>query len=511
MRVAQKPVSTASSLPSPVGGWNARDALGAMPITDAPVMTNWFPNPTNVILRLGETRHATGITGQVQSLLVYNGASSSKMFAVNAGGSFYDVTSAGAVGAAVVSGMSNGKFQYTNIQTSGGSFMLSVNGANKMRYYDGTTWSADGGTYTVTGVDTSTCDNIALHKNRVWLVKKNTLDVYYLPTSAIQGAAAAFPLGGVAQLGGYIVAIGTWTIDAGYGVDDLWVAVTSQGEVIVYKGTDPSNASTWALVGVWQLGTPVGKRCLMKYAGDLLLICQDGVVPLSGALQSSRTNPRVALTDKIQFAVSTAVSNYGSNFGWQLLYFPKENQLYLNVPVSDGSSQEQYVMNTITRNWTQFTGWAANCWALLNDTPYFGGNGYVSKAWSGYSDNNTNINAFCVQAFSDFKTPNQQKRFTMMRPILYTSGSPTVAAEVNVDFDLTDTTSALSFTATNYASWDSATFDSSVWGTDLSLQMNWQGCTGIGYWAAPALKVAAKGIQVQWNSTTLVYERGGIL
>lgn len=511
VRVAQRPASTASSIPSPVGGWNARDALGAMPITDSPVMTNWFPGTTNVMLRSGYSEHKTGISGQVQTLMGYVSGTASKMFACNAGGNIYDATSAGAVGAAVVSGMSNGKFQYTNIQTTGGSFLMAVNGANKMRYYDGTTWSADGGTYTITGVDTATCTNIALHKNRVWLVKSGTLDVYYLPTSAIQGAVTSFPLGGVAQLGGSVVAIGTWTIDAGYGVDDLWVAVTSEGEVIVYKGTDPSSSNTWALVGVWQLGAPVGNRCLMKYAGDLLYVCQDGVLPMSGALQSSRTNPKVAITDKIQFAVSTAVSLYGSNFGWQLMYFPKENQLYLNVPVSDGNSQEQFVMNTITKNWTRFTGWEANCWLLFNDEPYFGGNGYVGKAWDTYADNSTDIQAFCVQAFSDFKTPSQQKRFTLMRPVMYTSGSPNILGEVNVDFDLSDTTSELSFTATTYATWDTGVWDTSLWGTDLTLQQNWQGCTGIGFYGAPVLKVAAQGIQVQWNSTTLVYEKGGIL
>ena len=117
------------------------------------------------------------------------------------------------------------------------------------------------------------------------------------------------------------MAVATWTIDGGQGVDDLLVFVTSWGEVIVYKGTDPSSASAWALVGIWQIGAPVGRRCFMKYAGDLLIICQDGVYPMSGALQSSRVNPKVALTNKIQLAVSEAVTSYGSNFGWQLIQF----------------------------------------------------------------------------------------------------------------------------------------------------------------------------------------------
>ncbi|MDY6498001.1 hypothetical protein, partial [Clostridioides difficile] len=177
-------------------------------------------------------------------------------------------------------------------------------GTDKLLNYDGTNWTkVDGAsTYAITGVTTSTLNNIEVFKNRVWFTQAGTLNAWYLPTSAIAGAATAFPLQGIATLGGYLTGIGTWTIDAGYGVDDLLVFCTSKGQIIVYKGTDPASATTWALVGVWNVGTPVGPRCLYKYSGDLLYICQDGVLPLSSALQSSRVNPKVALTDKIQQA-----------------------------------------------------------------------------------------------------------------------------------------------------------------------------------------------------------------
>jgi hypothetical protein len=302
----------------------------------------------------------------------------------------------------------------------------------------------------------------------------------------------------------------TWTLDAGYGVDDLAAFVTTEGEIIVYRGTDPASANTWALVGVYRIGAPIGTRCGVKFAGDLLLITQDGVVPMSGALQSSRTNPRVALTDKIQYAVSSAVSSYGATFGWQLLAYPKENMLFLNVPVAAGS-QQQYVMNTITKSWCNFTGWAANCWELYNDDPYFGGNTFIGKAWDTYADNSTNINCDGLQAFNYFGSPGQLKRCTMIRPIFLTDGSPSVAANVNVDFDSSDTTSSLSFNPTSYGTWDSGVWDTSLWGGDLTAQKNWQGATGVGYCLAPRVKAASKTIRVQWVSTDLVLEKGGIL
>ena len=312
-------------------------------------------------------------------------------------------------------------------------------------------------------------------------------------------------------MGGYIVAHSTWTIDAGTGVDDYYVIATSQGEIIIYQGTDPSSSTTWALKGVWALGTPVGDRCLYKLAGDVIYISQDGLVPLGGALQSSRVNPRVALTDKIQQAVSSAVSIYGGNYGWDMLYFAPENMLFLNVPIAEGGQQQQYVMNTISKNWCNFTGWEANCWELFSDFPYFGGNGYVGKAWNGTVDDTSNISALCIPAFSDYGNPGNLKRWTMTRPIFRTNGNPAVLQSMNIDFNLSASTSPLSFNPSTFASWDSGVWDAAIWGAEFNVLQNWQSVTGIGYYGSPQMQITSQGINLRWVSTDVVYESGAIL
>jgi len=509
--VVQRPRATSASLPAPIGGWNARDALGDMAATDAVYLTNWFHGTTDVMVRGGHTHWATGLPDQVESLLVYAGGASNKLFAASGSG-IYDVTAGGAVGAAAVSSLTNVRIQYQNVSTAGGDFMLCVNGANKLRGYNGSTWWVDGdGAHDITGLDTAGVIQINLFKNRIWFVQNNSLTPYYLGTSSIAGAAVAFPLQGIAQMGGYVVAMGTWTIDAGSGVDDLAVFVTNKGEIIVYKGTDPASASTWALVGVWRLGAPVGRRCLFKYAGDLLVISQDGLLPLSSALQSSRINPKVALTDKIQFAVSTAVTSYGDNFGWQTFYYPKNNQLYLNVPVLEGSTQQQYVMNTITKNWCNFEGWNANCWELYEDQPYFGGDTFVGLAYNGNSDNGDNIDFDGKQAFNYFGSRGLLKRWTMMRPIIQSSGIPSLLANINVDFEEAFPTSAISYTPQQYGVWDVSTWDTAIWTGGLSISKSWKGVNGVGYCAAVRLVGSSQGIDTHWVSTDLVMEKGGIL
>jgi hypothetical protein len=504
--VAKKKRSNSASLPAPIGGWNARDSLADMATTDAVMIENWFPSTSEVILRNGYVSHATGLPSQVETVMSYNAGTTKNLFAIS-DGEVYDVTAGGAVGAAVLTGLTNSRWQYINVSTTGGNYLYMANGLDAPRTWDGTVWA----TPSITGVTTTLLTNPNLHQNRVWFIQKGTLHAWYLPSGAIAGTANMLDMSSVAQYGGYLVAMATWTIDAGYGVDDLAVFMTSEGEVIVYKGTDPANASTWALVGIWRIGSPIGDRCWLKYAGDLLIISEDGVFPMSGALQSSRTNPKVAITDKIQRAVSESVTAYGENFGWQLLYYAKANQLWLNVPVQEFDNQQQYVMNTINKSWCQYTGWNANCWEIHEEEPYFGGNGIVGKAWSGNSDDGNNIVADCLQAYNYAGAKGVLKRWTMARPILRSNGQPSVNININVDFDDTNNTAPISTTPTSYATWDSAIWDGSVWGGGMSIIKNWQGINGIGYCAGPRVNLVSNGIEVSWVATDFVYETGDVL
>ena len=507
MAIAKRNVAQPISLPAPIGGWNARDALPAMAPTDAPILTNWYPATTECVMRNGYSKFATGITGQVETLMAYSkGNTANQLFAI-AGGKVYDVSAGGAVGAAVVTGLSNSRWQYTNIATAGGTFLSMANGVDAPYVYNGTTWTNPA----ITGVTATHLDSPILYANRQFFIEAGTLKTWYLPVDSIAGAAQPIDVAAFMTKGGYIVDHGTWTIDAGQGVNDHYVIITNRGQVIVYQGSDPASSTTWAMVGVWDIGAPVGARSMYKYAGDMLIITQDGVVPLSGALQSSRVQPRVALTDKIQYAISAAVTSYAGNFGWQLMYVPTINQLWLNVPVSEGTNQQQYVMNTITGSWCNFTGWNANCMEMYLDEPYFGGNGYVAHAWNTNSDAGTNITAYGLQAFNNFNNAGTLKRFTMSRPVIRSDGVPTIFAGVNVDFNLTDSTASLTFSPPNYGTWDSAIWDLSKWGGEVRVLQNWQGVNGVGYYGAPVVKVASSVLDVRWVSTDLVIEGGGIL
>lgn len=502
-QLIQKTAANVASVPAPVGGWNARDSIANMSPTDAVTLENFFPSVSNVVLRGGYTRYATGLGSQVETLMAYSSGTASKLFAI-AGTNIYDVSSVGAVGTAVVSALSNAQWQYANITTAGGSFLMAVNGVDTALLYDGSTWTNP----TITGVSSANLDNVTLFKHRLWFHQKNSLKAWYLPTDSIGGVAESFDLSSVARLGGKLIAISTWTVDAGYGADDNLIFVTSKGEVIVYRGTDPASASTWSLMGVWTLGAPVGNRCMIKYGGDILLLTLNGLFPLGQTLQSDRVDPTVALSDKIQGAIASVTALYKGSFGWQVVFSPLNNAVFVNVPISVGT-QQQYVMNTITRAWCNFTGWAANCWEIYNDTPYFGGNGFVGKAFdTGYVDNTSDIATNALQAFNYFGSRGVKKYFTRARPSIFTNAMPSISVGMNVDFNTANVTSPLSFTATSYGIWDTAVWDTGIWGAGLEITNNWQGINGLGYCGAINLKSASQGVQIEWASTDVVYQTG---
>ena len=400
-----------------------------------------------------------------------------------------------------------------------GTYVITKTGASTFTYTMPVAPSGNAtvmGAYTtigITGVDSSTFINVNLFKNRLYFTQKNTLVCWYLDVNAIGGAANPLYFGSIARNGGFLQAMGTWTIDAGQGADDYAVFVTSMGEVIVYNGTDPTTATTWALKGVWQLGQTFNRKCFFKWGGDLLLLTQDGLVPLASALQSSRLDPRINLTDKIYYPISQAATNYYSNFGWQIQYFASENMLILSIPTNSG--MEQYVMHTITKAWARFTGIQAYCWEVSGDnTMHFGGDGFVGNFYASSSDAGTNITATVQQAYSYFDSPGQNKRFTMVRPILQSDGGlPSVLCGLSVDFQPLDNSGAITFNPSSQAVgvWDTAKWDANNWGGGLITTKIWQGVTGIGFAGSINLTAVAQGIELHWASSDYVMEAGGVI
>lgn len=503
----QASTASSKSFPAPVGGWNAKASLAEMKENEAVVLENYFPEASYCRLRGGHIEYATGLgTGVVDSLINYTGLTTQKLFAA-ANNKIYDVTLSGSATVAV-SGLLNNRWEYENYGNASGNYVFCVNGADTPRQYNGTAWS----TMTLTGPTPANLAVIKSYKERLFMAEKNSLAFWYLPVSTISGAMTKFDIAPYATKGGSINAIATWSRDAGNGPDDYIAFITTEGEVITYTGTDPSSATDWRLVSIYYMPAPISRRCHFRVGSDLILVTQSGFVPLSKVILTGLNVNSAAISDKIEPVVNIAFQSYGTNFGWEGIFYPKENMGIFNVPVAEGAEQVQFVVNTQTGAWCRFAGLNANCWAVFNDNLYFGGNdGKVYAALTGTEDNGSNILGTGFGAFSYMNTRGRRKKFNLVRPVFRSTGNLKVATKLNVDFS-----DALPDYPDNSAEsvgtdWDLGDWDVSTWGGDFQVSKSWRSITGSGLCAALAIRTSTRYQEIHWLSTDYSYEIGGII
>jgi len=502
------PTHQSVSVPAPVKGWNAKDSLADMDPDWAVTLDNIFPNLTDIELRSGYASHGTGVgSGAVETLAAWAGPSSSKLLACG-GGAIYDASSPGAASSIATSKTSN-RWQTTMFGTAGGNFLYMVNGVDAPIYYDGSSFT----TPSLTGVTATEIVDVIAHHRRLFFAFTDSLVIGYLAVNSITGAVSTFDLGGLCTKGGSIQALASWTRDGGSGPDDIFVAITTEGEVILYSGTDPGTAADWLLVGSsFSIGKPLGRRCIETVGSDLIVTTQDGAIQLASMLPIDRVGAAAkALSDNIHNEFLASARSYGSNFGWQSIHYPQGSYALFNVPLSATTSQ-QYVANTLTGAWCCFKGQNAACWAIFKGDIYFGSTtgGVVYKADTGTSDNGANIEYTIKPAFNYFGKRGVNKLFTLCRPHFTANGSLNVAIDLNVDFATTTPTSIPSSSTLNAALWDVSLWDEANWSSNINVA-DWLTVYGIGDCATPVIRGAENALTMKFSSYDVIWQVGNVL
>lgn len=402
-------------VPAPIGGLNSQDSLATMPPTDAILLENLFPQTGGVTYR----PMAQGLytcTGLTESLMAYNALNGSNLVyaAVSGVGSgksaIYrvDALAGGAVGAPVVGGTGNTVTTLINAQMDWTQFgtgalevliVTNLNADNLPLIYDGTSWTtqaASGGTYPLSAGPSggnNLLTQVVRYKSRLWYLQGGTFNVFYLPQNVVSGALTPLALGPLFTLGGSIAAMVAVSIDNAAGINDFMAFISTQGEVVMMQGYDPASVSTWSEAGHFFMAKPLGlgRRTWVKMGSDALILCTDGVVPLSAELLTDRLQPGVARTAKVRSLMNNLVLAAGTTFGQQLVYWPEYTALIaqMNQTAIEGDGCPQLVQNVQTNAWAKWndantTGdnWGAVCWELCNGFAYFGysGGGSLLKA-----------------------------------------------------------------------------------------------------------------------------------
>lgn len=515
-------VSRTAMFAAPSRGWIRNESLAKSGKGEgAEVLENWFPTPEGCRMRRGSVKRAT-IDDAVTHLAVYDAGIASKLFATD-GTSIYDVTSPADPDVAVVasvSGLGSGAWSSVQIATAGGEFLVMVNGQDDMRQYNGATWTAinAGSSPAITGVLTSSLSHVWKFASRLFFVEKDTMSAWYLGTNAISGAATELPLGGVFQSGGSLLFGFSWSYDAGDGLDDYCCFATTEGEVAVYQGTDPSSSNTWSKVGVYRIGRPLGKNGWFKAGGDVAILTDDGIIPVSAAIKSDRAALKgKAITYPIEEAWRQVVRERGgAAFPFTVALWHSETMLVVGLPTFSGFSAACLVANARTGAWALYRGWDTRCVVVFDDKLYFGtADGTIVEGETQGADQGEPYSAVCVPRFETFRSP-AEKVAVAARVIARSNNVFTPQLFANADYEVDVPVPADADSAEDENTWDNGIWGTTVWGAEADRKQRlseWQAAAAVGQALAPGLVVTSgrtTAPDIELIALHLQYEEGQV-
>lgn len=593
--------------PAPVSGWVSNRMLSDPSSIEGPgaaVLDNFFPRSTGVALRSGKARYATLVDESldVEALFTYKRGDVERMFAANQS-TIYDVSDVvfpepqtlgddegdifgdgdgneigwnSTDGLEVAEGYTSGDWSVIQFATTGGIYLIGVNGTDTGFIYDGerfypnvlggttqvnydgltedfvagevvtggtsgatgTLWQQNAATdttgqlflYNVTGtfedddvltgatageadaigapvlaapgVDfgdftSADMDFVWSYKNRLYFTQKESLSAWYLNVDSIGGAATEFPMGGIFANGGSLMFGQRWSLESGGsgGLSEQNIFVTTEGEVAIYQGTSPNEASTWNLVGVYRIGSPLGKRAYIRGGGDLAIATSVGLVPLSKAISLDVTAMNVAsVSYKIADAWTEAVNLRGQQ-NWQCMIWPERKMALVAVPDMVGSSDPvMFVSNTETGAWGRYRNWQGLCMAVYGGQLYFGSpNGRIFQAETGGLDDGEPYSGAVVPLFDDLGFSVGAKVGKMVRARVRASTTIIDNVTLLADYDVTlppapDATGVFASNTWGAGVWGQSTWDSA---TPNVLNQEWRSVGTVGYSMAPCYQATS--------------------
>jgi hypothetical protein len=501
LQLASQPSVEPTMLPAPTKGWNTRDSLDTMDPLDAVLLDNWFPDAGGVKLRNGFVSYATGVGSLPVKTLVEFFAGTTRKFIGAASGGFYDISSAGAAGAALVSGFTSDAWQTESFL----SRLFFANGVDTVQIYDGSSFA----NASFTGVTLSTLNSVMAYQQRLFFIPNNSTGFYFAQLNSISGVLSFYDLGPFAPKGGNLIAQTTYSHDGGNGVQDFIVFIMAGGDALIFFGNDPANVNAWQLVGRYRLSPPVSARAVCNYGAEAFLTTFDDHVPLQQqlvALKLGQLPPR----SKVSNAVQAAVNANKSAFGWQALYYPAGRRLIFNIPNPDGSF-DQHVCNTGSTDqpWCRFKNMNAFCWGLFKDGLYFGGTGgIVYQADSGTLDNAGTVNGVAQQSWNTFGSASR-KRVTASRPLVQVVGNVALTFLLGFDYGALNVPAVVAV-STSGSPWDTSPWDTSPWSSEGMVTTGWRAAGGSGVAVSAGINIAGNNGAI-WLRTDLKGETGASL
>lgn len=336
-----------------------------------------------------------------------------------------------------------------------------------------------------TGIEGPVIENIrfiVLHKQRLWLIEENSTYAWYLPVGSIAGTATKFYFGSKMKHGGNLEGLFNWTVDGGDGVDDYLVAVSRSGDVLPYRGDDPSDANTWSLVGTYFIGeVPRGPHIGSEHGGELFLLSSFGLASMNDLLQGAGFTRNNLSSDASASAPVTALlrdemKKTIDDYGWAVRSIPSEGAMLVSTPKKESQRYIQLYFNVVMRGW-----------GLWRDVPVEAFDSWNNYVVIGTADNRvmlmditvddatitppeegTNGEPIEFSILTSFQNLGQDTLFkhaSLVRPDFLSEAEPTYNIQVKYDYNITEPQIATAPPFLGGDVWDVGLWDEALWST----------------------------------------------
>lgn len=529
VRAPQGLLQRVENMLPPVLGLNTTGAVASMPPTDAVEMDNFISTDLGLAVREGWYEYATNIggdaTNQLRTVMPYNGApgtslsnplADSILFAAIDKG-IYNIEGGGdktaTAPAIALSATTNAGFMsFAQFTGDAGQFLVACSETDGGFLYDGATWmkmtSIGGpGPGFITGVDPSTFVQVCVWKKRLLFMTRESGKMWFLPVGAVGGVAQAFDFGPQLINGGAVVGLANWTQDDGAGVDDRLCIIGSGGDLVIYEGTDPSDATKFAAIGTWYIGTPpVGRRSFTTGGGNVYVLTTYGVIPVNQVVQGGLDNLLTSDTQllsqlrKLESQLNTDFATLLNTPGWELLSIPTKAMLLIARPSVSVTENIQYGFQQHSLAWSRLLDIPlVTVSRRLNEI--YGGtrDGRVIRVLDGFTDGRKldttgamEVRARLTPAFTYFGAPGVQKAAQLIRCNFLATQPPAYAVRMNVDFSINSTSATAPAGAIVGSLWDLSFWDAAFWAGGVASFTEWRAVEGLGYALSPSIFVSAQ-------------------
>lgn len=373
----------------------------------------------------------------------------------------------------------------------------------------------------ITGeADPNKFDFVTVWKNRVWFFEDQKTEAHYLPFNSISGELSTFDFGPQFRHGGSLAYITNWSVDAGVGLDDHMVVVSTEGDVLVYKGTDPD--TNFEIVGAWYVGKiPKGRRAFEQYGGDVYILSSNGLISLSILLTSAdETSTRNSLSSKIR-PILQADYNVSNDYPcWEVRNYPPESLVIISAPKEAPiSGIKDYALVMPEGSWFTLHNWDSLTYGEFKGELYYGTqNGKVCKAFYGDSDGLNHaqtvkgplVEGRYQQAFSPLKEQGLLKEIHLIKPVIISNTTPEYIAKVSTDFGISQVlvSGGSGLSSAIGSLWGTALWGTALWSGSANTYYQWSGVNELGYFASTLIAVRGDpGTTIL--STDILFTYGG--